>query len=50
MDAVLFAVSLGLFSGISPGPLMTLVMTSSLERGGFGLVLLQQGVSGLGLI
>lgn len=33
MDAVLFAVSLGLFSGISPGPLMTLVMTTSLERG-----------------
>ena len=33
MDSVLFAVSLGLFAGISPGPLMTLVMTSSLERG-----------------
>lgn len=33
MDAVLFAASLGLFAAISPGPLMTLVMTSSLERG-----------------
>ncbi len=33
MNTVLFAASLGLFSGISPGPLMTLVMTSSLERG-----------------
>lgn len=33
MEAVLFAISLGLISGISPGPLMTLVMTSSLERG-----------------
>lgn len=33
MDAVLFAVSLGLFSGISPGPLMTVVITASLERG-----------------
>jgi threonine/homoserine/homoserine lactone efflux protein len=33
MDAVLFAISLGLLSGISPGPLMTLVISSSLERG-----------------
>jgi threonine/homoserine/homoserine lactone efflux protein len=33
MGAVLFAASLGLFAGISPGPLMTLVMTASLERG-----------------
>jgi threonine/homoserine/homoserine lactone efflux protein len=33
MESILFAVSLGLFAGISPGPLMALVMTSSLERG-----------------
>jgi threonine/homoserine/homoserine lactone efflux protein len=33
MDAVLFAVSLGLFAGLSPGPLMTLVLASTLERG-----------------
>ncbi len=33
MDAVLFAISLGLFAGLSPGPLMTLVLTSTLERG-----------------
>ena len=33
MDAVLFAVSLGLFAGLSPGPLMTVVLTASLERG-----------------
>ena len=33
MESILFAVSLGLFAGISPGPLMALVMTSTLERG-----------------
>ena len=33
MDTVLLAVSLGLVAGLSPGPLMTLVLTASLERG-----------------
>jgi threonine/homoserine/homoserine lactone efflux protein len=33
MDAVFFAISLGLFAGLSPGPLMTLVLASTLERG-----------------
>ena len=33
MDAILFAISLGLFSGLSPGPLMTVVLAASLERG-----------------
>jgi len=33
MDALLFGLSLGFVSGISPGPLMTLVLTSTLERG-----------------
>jgi threonine/homoserine/homoserine lactone efflux protein len=33
MDPLLFAVSVGFVSGVSPGPLMTLVMTSTLERG-----------------
>ena len=33
MDAVLFALSLGLFAGLSPGPLMALVLAASLERG-----------------
>lgn len=33
MDAILFATSLGLFAGLSPGPLMALVLTSTLERG-----------------
>ena len=33
MDAILFALSLGLFAGLSPGPLMTVVLTASLERG-----------------
>jgi threonine/homoserine/homoserine lactone efflux protein len=33
MDALLFAFSIGFVSGVSPGPLMTLVLTSTLERG-----------------
>lgn len=33
MDVLLFAASLGLFAGLSPGPLMALVLTSTLERG-----------------
>ena len=33
MDALLFGLSIGFASGISPGPLMTLVLTSTLERG-----------------
>lgn len=33
MDSLLFGLSLGFVSGISPGPLMTLVLTSTLERG-----------------
>ena len=33
MDAVLFATSLGLFAGLSPGPLMAMVLTATLERG-----------------
>ena len=33
MDAILFAVSLGLFAGLSPGPLMAVVLTASIERG-----------------
>ena len=33
MDTVLLALSLGLIAGISPGPLMTVVLTTSLERG-----------------
>lgn len=33
METVLAAVSLGLFAGVSPGPLMALVLTASLERG-----------------
>lgn len=33
MDAILFATSLGLFAGLSPGPLMALVLTATLERG-----------------
>lgn len=33
MDTILFATSLGLFAGLSPGPLLTLVLTATLERG-----------------
>ena len=33
MDAIFFAVSLGLFAGLSPGPLMAVVLTASIERG-----------------
>ncbi len=33
MDALLFGLSLGFVAGITPGPLMTLVMTATLERG-----------------
>lgn len=33
METLLAAVSLGLFAGVSPGPLMALVLTASLERG-----------------
>jgi threonine/homoserine/homoserine lactone efflux protein len=33
MDALLFGISLGFVSGISPGPLMTLVLSASLQRG-----------------
>ena len=33
MDALLFGLSIGFVSGVSPGPLMTLVLTSTLERG-----------------
>jgi threonine/homoserine/homoserine lactone efflux protein len=33
MEALLFGLSIGFVSGISPGPLMTLVLTSTLERG-----------------
>ena len=33
MDPLLLALSVGFVSGISPGPLMTLVLTSTLERG-----------------
>lgn len=33
MDALIFGLSIGFVSGISPGPLMTLVLTSTLERG-----------------
>ena len=33
MDALIFGISIGFVSGISPGPLMTLVLTSTLERG-----------------
>ncbi|RMH22547.1 MAG: hypothetical protein D6696_03105 [Acidobacteria bacterium] len=38
MDALFFALALGLSAGISPGPLLTLVLTATLERGfGAGL-------------
>ena len=33
MDALLFGLSIGFVSGISPGPLMTLVLSTTLERG-----------------
>lgn len=33
METVISAISLGLFAGVSPGPLMALVLTASLERG-----------------
>jgi hypothetical protein len=33
MDALLFGLSLGFIAGISPGPLMTLVLSESLRRG-----------------
>ena len=33
MDALLFGISLGFVAGVSPGPLMTLVLSSSLRRG-----------------
>jgi threonine/homoserine/homoserine lactone efflux protein len=33
MDALLFGISLGFIAGISPGPLMTLVLSASLRRG-----------------
>lgn len=33
MDALLFGLALGFFSGVSPGPLMTLVLSTTLQRG-----------------
>lgn len=33
MDAIVFGLSLGLFAGLSPGPLMAVVLAASLERG-----------------
>ena len=33
METVLSAISFGLFAGLSPGPLMALVLSASLERG-----------------
>lgn len=33
MDALIFGLTIGFVSGVSPGPLMTLVLTSTLERG-----------------